>query len=90
MRTARHDEADSHTSQFCGRAKNLNGIQALNLTPRYTMEFQCSLRCWLRTNQGGNLVLPGNVNHITLHVSYYLFSTDTKSQGMLSDITANK
>jgi hypothetical protein len=68
MRTDRHDEADSRTSQFYGRGKNLNGIQALNLTPRP--------RRWLRTNQGGNLVLPGIVSHITLHVSYYLFSTN--------------
>jgi hypothetical protein len=76
MRTDRHDEAESRTSQFYGRGKNLNGIRALNLTPRPTTEYQRALRRWLRTNQGGNLVLPGIVSHITLHVSYYLFSTD--------------
>ena len=61
MQTDRHDEADSRTSQFYGRGKNLNGIQALNLTPRYITQYQCALRRWLRTNQGGNLVLPGIV-----------------------------
>jgi hypothetical protein len=80
MRKDRQDEADSGTSQFYGRGKNLNGTQALNLTPRHTTEYQRALRRWLRTNQGVNLVLPGTVNHHTLYVSYYLFSTDTTTR----------